>query len=406
MSCKSTAATAALLLLGAWPGLASAQSDMSGMDMPGMPGTTMSRPDMASPSAWQIHSHATLTFVSDNQEGPRGGYKNFVSGMAMLTATRPLAGNRSLQFEAMLSPDAFMGKSGYPLLLQTGESADGQHTLIDRQHPHDLFMGLSATLTQTFDGGNAFVTTGYPGEFAFGPTAFMHRASGETFPTAPLTHHWLDSGHITMGVLTAGVTKGSLKLEISQFTGREPDEKRFDLDPLRLDSTAVRVTWSVTSNLTAQASWARQVSPEALEPDTDLLKQSLSAEYVRKLGTKAVLYSTLAFGRKQKVHATGKPSDGWLFENTLAFNEHWTGLLRAERVRNEELAPSGPWVGKTEIGAIRTFPLNDHARLGFGLVRQFNAAPASLRPSYGRHRDGTVAFMTLKFHAMPQGMSM
>ncbi len=402
MSFKSAAATAALLALATSPALA--QSDMSGMDMSHM---HMNHADMAEPtSAWQIHKHATLTFASDNQEGPRGDYKNFVAGMAMITATRPLSGNRSLQLEAMLSPDAFMGKSGYPLLLQTGETADGQHHLVDRQHPHDLFMGLSATLTQTFDGGSAFISAGYPGEFAFGPTAFMHRRSGGTFPTAPLTHHWLDSGHITMGVVTAGISKNSLKLEVSQFTGREPDEKRFNLDPAHLDSTAIRATWSVTPNLDLQASWARQASPEALHPNTDLIKQSLSAEYVQKLGSNATLYSTLAFGRKQATHGQDKPGDGWLFENTLAFNDRWSGLLRGERVRNDELAPDGPWVGKTEIGAVRTFVLNHQTSLGLGVVRQFNDVPASLQPSYGAHPDGTVAFMTLKFHAMPHGMEM
>jgi hypothetical protein len=393
MSCKSAAVLTALAVLGAWPAMA--QSDMSGMDMSNMPGMDTPKP------GWHFHSHATLTLASDNQEGPRGDYKNFASGMVMVMATRPLSDNRSLEIEAMLSPDAFMGKNGYPLLLQTGETADGLHTLVDRQHPHDLFMGLSATLTQRFNDGQLFLTAGYPGAFAFGPTAFMHRASGEAFPTAPMTHHWLDSGHITMGVVTAGVAKGSLKLEVSQFTGREPDENRYDLDPVHLDSTAIRASWAVTPNLTAQVSWARQVSPEALDPDTGLIKESLSFEYVRKLGNKSILYSTLAIGRKQKTGSSAKPSDGWLFENRLAFNDRWSGLFRTERARNDELAPSAQWVGRTEAGAIRTFAINTHASLGVGLVRQFNTVPAALKPAYGPHPDGTVAFMTLKLHSMP-----
>ena len=45
----------------------------------------------------------------------------------------------------MLSLDPTMGSSGYPLLLQTGETANGQTRLIDRQHPHDLFMELAAS---------------------------------------------------------------------------------------------------------------------------------------------------------------------------------------------------------------------------------------------------------------------
>jgi hypothetical protein len=51
----------------------------------------------------------------------------------------------TLNLRAMLSPDPFMGKRGYPLLLAAGETADGTTHLVDRQHPHDLFMELSAS---------------------------------------------------------------------------------------------------------------------------------------------------------------------------------------------------------------------------------------------------------------------
>ena len=47
-----------------------------------------------------------------------------------------------------MSLDPLMGKSGYPLLFQTGESADGRTALVDRQHPHDFFMELAATYSR------------------------------------------------------------------------------------------------------------------------------------------------------------------------------------------------------------------------------------------------------------------
>ncbi|MGA8706207.1 MAG: hypothetical protein WB646_04385 [Steroidobacteraceae bacterium] len=49
-----------------------------------------------------------------------------------------------------------------------------------------------------------FLYAAVAGEPALGPPAFMHRFSGEDDPVAPLTHHWLDSTHITYGVVTAG----------------------------------------------------------------------------------------------------------------------------------------------------------------------------------------------------------
>ena len=56
-----------------------------------------------------------------------------------------------------------------------------------------------------------------------GPGAYMHRPSALDNPMTPISHHWLDSTHITFGVLTAGWVHESWKVEVSQFTGREPD---------------------------------------------------------------------------------------------------------------------------------------------------------------------------------------
>src|SRR4030095_16996645 len=135
---------------------------------------------------------------------------------------------------------ATIGKEGYPLLLQTGETADGVTPLIDRQHPHDLFMELAATYSLSSAHRSLFVYAGLPGEPALGPPAFMHRFTGANVPVAPITHHWLDSSHITFGVLTAGVVVGGAKLEASAFRGREPDEHRWDIETPKLDSYAFR----------------------------------------------------------------------------------------------------------------------------------------------------------------------
>jgi hypothetical protein len=100
---------------------------------------------------WMLMAHGIVNLVYDHQSGPRGDDKAFVSGMLMEMAQHPL-GNGTLQFRTMLSPDPLMGPSGYPLLLASGETANGRDRLIDRQHPHDFFMELSGavSLTTTF----------------------------------------------------------------------------------------------------------------------------------------------------------------------------------------------------------------------------------------------------------------
>ena len=85
--------------------------------------------------------------IHDHQGSRRGDTKNFSNSMFMATAQRPLD-EASLELRGMLSLDPAMGKGGYPLLFQTGETANGVTHLVDRQHPHDFFMEMGARYTR------------------------------------------------------------------------------------------------------------------------------------------------------------------------------------------------------------------------------------------------------------------
>ena len=305
--------------------------------------------------AWMVMIHGLLNGVYDQQNGPRGADKSFASGMFMVMAKRQLSDSTTLQLRGMLSPDPLMGPAGYPLLLATGETADGKTPLVDRQHPHDLFMELSASLSHKLsDQDSVFVYAGLPGEPAFGPPAFMHRMSIEDSPEAPITHHWLDSTHISFGVLTAGAVHGDWKLEASAYNGREPDQHRYDIETGALDSTAVRLSWNPTANWSLQASWADEISPEQLEPGVDQHKVSASAIYTVPFGDHGWWSSTAAWGRRS---SEGTDLDAWVLESALKPNAAWTIFGRAERVDNDELTPAigghhGPvfTVGKVSLG--------------------------------------------------------
>src|SRR5207302_10750001 len=119
---------------------------------------------------------------------------------------------------------------GSPLLFQTGETYKGQ-PLIDKQHPHDLFMELSAQYTLPLgERGTWFTYFGYPGEPALGPVAFMHRMSASENPSATLSHHLQASTHISFGVFTTGFTCALFKLEGWIFKDLEPDQNRNTFD--------------------------------------------------------------------------------------------------------------------------------------------------------------------------------
>src|SRR2546426_12437774 len=97
-------------------------------------------------------------------------------------------------------------------------------------------------------------------------TLFPYTTLFRSLPEAPLTHHWLDSPHITFGVLTAGAVADRIKLEASAFRGREPDENRWNIESPKLDSHSVRLSVNPTPAWALQASFARLKSPEQPEP--------------------------------------------------------------------------------------------------------------------------------------------
>jgi hypothetical protein len=344
---------------------------------------------------WTLMGHAMLNGVYDTQEGPRGDELAFVSGMVMGSARRNTGEGDILTLRAMLSPDPAMGKRGYPLLLAAGETADGVTPLVDRQHPHDLFMELSATWAHEFGSGvSGFLYAGLPGEPALGPPAFMHRPATMTSPEAPITHHWLDSTHITFGVLTAGWVRDAWKFEVSQFTGREPDEDRNDIERPRLDSTSLRASWNPDAHWALQVSWADVESPEQLEPEVDVRKLTASALYGLDLGEGRSWAATLAWGRKDPTE--GATTDAVALEATWVPAIGWQLFSRVEWLESDELGDDHHEVhevAKLTLGARREFPVTARIRLGVGALYSFNEVDAALEPSYGGSPNGAMVFL-------------
>jgi hypothetical protein len=347
---------------------------------------------------WTLMMHGVLNLVYDHQSGARGDDKLFASGMLMVTARRPL-GNGTLQLKAMVSPDPLMGKSGYPLLLASGETANGRDRLIDRQHPHELFMELSASVSQNLGPkSSVFLYAGLPGEPAFGPPAFMHREGILDSPEAPISHHWLDSTHISFGVVTGGIVLDRVKLEISAFNGREPDQHRWNLETGPLDSTAIRLSWNPTRELALQGSWGRFEDPEQLEPGVDQTRWSASLLYAREVAPGWKLAGTLAWGRKTVEH---HDDDAYVAEASLK-HRGWTLFGRGEITENRELLDideHGPAfrVGKVSLGAVRDFRIADNWSIGAGGLLALNFVPDAIAPLYGGNNPtGAMAFFRLK----------
>ncbi len=346
-------------------------------------------------SDWMVMLEGRASFILDSQSGPRGASMAYESGMGMAMATRQLSQSDTLGLRVMLSLDPFIGRRGYPLLLDTGETADGTTPLVDRQHPHDLLMELAATYSHGFSKDDSiFLYAGDPGEPALGPTAYMHRLSGQDDPATPIAHHWLDSTHVTFGVATLGWIHDGWKLEASRFTGREPDQHRFNFDPMRFDSTSLRLTYNPDANWSLQLSQGFLKSPEQLTPNQNENRVTASATWYRQFDFGA-LAATLAFGNKRL--SDGVNESAGLVEGELKPDDTWTLFARAETIGSDELVPgAGVRIAdEITIGVIHDWLLADHLKAGLGGLYSFDFAPASAAAPYGGGPHGAMAFLRL-----------
>ncbi len=347
---------------------------------------------------WMGMLHGYMNAVYADAAGPRGAAELFSQSMFMAMGERA-AGPGTLGVHAMLSLDAMlMGKDGYPLLFQTGETADGRTPLIDRQHPHDLFMEMSASYSVPVAAqSSVFVYAGLPGEPALGPPAFMHRYSGAEIPEAPLLHHWLDSTHVAFGVATLGYIFRGLKLEVSAFRGREPDENRYNIETGPLDSWSARATYNWGPRWSMQGSFGHIRSPEQLEPTKDIDRTTFSIAYDRPLAH-GNWQTTFAWGRNATPQY--QATSGFLLESTARLNMRDTVFARAESAQKDELFPEGePLAGqvfrinKLSVGYIRDFYYDFGARFGVGVEASKHFIPSALVGYYGNDPSSYLLFV-------------
>jgi hypothetical protein len=348
---------------------------------------------------WSTMIHGYVLGVYDHQGGPRGGDKAFSESMLMVMGEHAEGPGR-LTLRAMFSLDPLMGKSGYPLLLQTGETANGVTPLIDRQHPHDLFMELAGVYSLPLgQASSVFLYAGYPGEPALGPPAFMHRVSGMDDPAAPITHHWLDSTHITFGVVTGGVVWRAWKLEGSVFNGREPDQYRWDFDPLRLDSYSGRISFNPTANWSLQVSHGFIKRPEQLEPNVNQDRTTASASYDLPFSG-GNWQTTAAWGRNRL--ESGPTLDAFLIESALTWRRHTLFARAKSAQKNELFQPPSPLAGEVfrvaaaSLGYIYDIPIAAHWAFGVGAMGSLYGLPPEVRPAYGGEPTSAMAFVRVK----------
>jgi hypothetical protein len=363
---------------------------------------------------WLVFIHGDAKIGVNAQGGPRGVTKFESQNWIMPMAFRRLGpGTVNLRGMFSLEPLTF-SPGGSPQLFQTGETYKGE-PLIDRQHPHDLFMELSATYTMPIgERGTWFVYGGFPGEPSLGPTAFMHRWSASENPSAPLAHHLQDSTHIAFGVVSTGFTYRWFKLEGSLFNGREPDENRYNFEFHPLNSRSVRFAVAPSENLSMQWSYGLLKDPEALKPG-DVRRMTASVSYNKRFA-RGNWATSLIWGRNDENHAQDVETlNGYLAESTLNFLDKNYLYTRLELVDKADLLSSGDLkrlgitndhalfrIGAYTTGFARDIWNTEKFSVALGGDLTFYSKPAVLDSIYGNNPVSYKLFIRVR----PSRMSM
>ena len=350
---------------------------------------------MAGP--WHLMAHGNVFVEYIGGSGPRGdqqfGSINWLMGMA----ERPVGGG-VFNARLMLSAEpATTTRCGYPNLAQTGELCRGE-PLHDRQHPHDMLMEVAADYRRAINDSIAWEVYGGPaGEPALGPVAFPHRLSATSNPIAPISHHWLDSTHITFGVVTGAIYGRAWKAEASAFNGREPDDARYDFDVAALDSYSGRAWWLPSSRWAVQfsAGQLRDVEPGDEEIAHETTRVTASVTYHRQVGQRLTAV-TAAWGQNRESHGV---TNAWLAEAAVDMSDRdrvslrgeITGKTGDELVLDSHAGDEVHSIGKVQAGYARHLASWRNWKMSAGATVGVAIVPAAIAAAYGRRTPAEIA---------------
>jgi len=371
-------------------------------------------PDETPMYAYMIHGKKWMTMIHGSfflrynkqdlfNSGSRGGKKFDAPNWLMVMTQRQIGKNGLFSVNTMFSFDPFLvGPGGYPLLYQTGESYKGKK-LVDIQHPHDLFAELSVNYTQRVSkDADVSLSFGYPGEPALGPPVFMHRLSAMNDPDAPLSHHYSDATHITFGTSTLGFRYKNIKLEGSIFSGREPDEYRYNFDAMRFDSYSVRLSYNPSKEWALQVSNGWIHSPESAEPLQNVNRFTASAIYTKMLDDDSFIATTLVYGQNHfsdnhKTLPSVLLESSWQMHKTAVYGRYEYVKKDADELDLSDNYPFNPnfTINAFTLGINRILATIAKTNLTAGIQSTLNVSPSELKTLYGSTPVGFEVYLRI-----------
>lgn len=360
------------------------------------------------PSAgrWGFLIGANLYVGYDWFGSRRGGQRfmgrNTLSGAVFRTFPRgEFSGRLALSLEPLT-----IGARGYPLILQTGQTRDGERWH-DRQYALDFFRELALSYSHELKGDWALsFYAALSGEPALGPPSFTQRASALADPLAPIGLQWQEMSHASYGVLTVGAFSRTLRVEASWFNGEVPRARPYSLALRTPDSYSVRVSYNPSPSWSLQTSYGFLLRPVRLEPERSVHRVSLSVSYARFVAPDSGLAVTVSLA--ERVTKGGEHGFALLTESYWNIDGHNTLFGRGELLQKSasELVVAAPAeqlfaVGSLVAGYAYYFGPFVSIVPGLGLRTSLGLSERELEAAYGaRALWGVMAFAQLRTAAL------
>jgi hypothetical protein len=233
----------------------------------------------------------------------------------------------------------------------------------------------------------------------------MHRLSAMNNPDAPLTHHYADATHITFGTSTLGFRYKDIKLEGSIFTGREPDEYRYNFDAMRFDSYSLRLSYNPSKEWALQVSNGWIHSPESAEPQQNVDRFTASAIYTKMLNDDSFIATTLVYGQNhfsdnQKTLPSVLLESSWQMHKTAVYGRYEYVKKDADELDLTGTYPLNPnfAINAVTLGTNRILATVAKTNLTAGIQGTLNVSPSELRSLYGSAPVGFEVYLRITPH--------
>ncbi len=326
--------------------------------------------------------------------GPRGRSRVTGPGVGMLMYNQALSPRNTLRVNMMVTAEQLtVGDKGTPQLFQTEN--------IDNMHPHDYWMALEFRDVIKLGAGDDQELTflfAPRGAAATGPVPFMHRASAEGNPDAPLGHGMQDGFHDVSTVLGVAYRNSGTTVEATGFSGHAISWP-FPLH--KVDSYSVRLTQKINDHVLLGASYADVLSPDETGGAEHEKFVTGWLATTHKLNG-ATLKSSFVWGQVRAGHDPALNS--FLAEAVYqrGMNKiYGRGEILQITPGQLDLVPldgstDAKWVAALTLGYERTLVEKGPFSLFFGGSFTRDFAPVEFRPDYGSAPRGAKLYIRIK----------